>query len=138
MTTSKLIQHTTHPQRLHQRLPSPPKAPTTQSPWNTILPLIQFSDFAPQLWLTFLVHEQLNTKRGLPKFIEYGVIGLAHAGTPESEIQEYHTCRHAFPHVPQVLYPSTRPDGLPSSHINSHRPPDRPCDKTLTLLSDCC
>ena len=32
---------------------------------------------------------------------------------PDSEIQEYHSYRHAFPHVPQQLYPAVRPDGIP-------------------------
>lgn len=31
---------------------------------------------------------------------------------PSSEVQEYHSCCHSFPYVPQSLYPTTRPDGL--------------------------
>ena len=31
---------------------------------------------------------------------------------PQSKIQEYHSCRCAFPHVPQLLYPSSRPKNI--------------------------
>ena len=37
---------------------------------------------------------------------------------PASEIQEFHTCRHTFPHVPQQLLPFTRPDGLPDQYLH--------------------
>lgn len=37
---------------------------------------------------------------------------------PDTEVLEFHSCRHAFPHVPQVLYPSIRPDGLPGQYLH--------------------
>ena len=36
---------------------------------------------------------------------------------PASKIQEFHTCRHSFPHVPQRLLPAIRPDGLPGQYL---------------------
>ncbi|KAG0595518.1 hypothetical protein M758_UG173200 [Ceratodon purpureus] len=37
---------------------------------------------------------------------------------PDSEVLEFHSCRHAFPHVPQALFPSVRPDGLPGQDLH--------------------
>jgi hypothetical protein len=36
----------------------------------------------------------------------------------ESEMHEYNACRHAFLHVPQTLFPKTRPDGLPGQYFH--------------------
>lgn len=60
-----------------------------------------YLEFAHHLWLTYSVHELLNSEQGLPEFASYGGNNLHASGMPESEIFEYHTYRHCFPHVPQ-------------------------------------
>jgi hypothetical protein len=62
--------------------------------------------------MTYSVQEQHNSQLGLPTFTTYGAAALAHSSMPDSEIREYNACRHAFPHVPQSLFPMSRPDGL--------------------------
>lgn len=37
---------------------------------------------------------------------------------PEDEIREFYLYRHSFPHVPQVLFPQTRPDGLSGQFLH--------------------
>lgn len=37
---------------------------------------------------------------------------------PDSKIHEYHSYRHSFPHVPQQLYPATRPDGVQGQYYH--------------------
>jgi hypothetical protein len=73
-------------------LPAPQPAPTPQTSPN---------DFAHHLWLTYLVHEQQNVQLGLPPFTAYGADALINSNMPESEICEFNSCKHAFPHVPQ-------------------------------------
>jgi hypothetical protein len=76
------------------------------------------TDFVHHLWMTYSVHEQHNIQLGLPMFTTYGAAALAHSGMPESEIREYNSCRHAFPHVPQNLFPMSRLDGLPGQYFH--------------------
>jgi hypothetical protein len=90
-------------------LPTPKPAPTPQTSLN---------DFAHHLWLTYSVHEQQNVQLGLPPFIAYGADALINFGMPESEIREFNSCKHAFPHVPQRLFPMIRPDGLPGQYFH--------------------
>jgi hypothetical protein len=35
---------------------------------------------------------------------------------PDTEILEFHSCHHSFPHVPRKLYPFSRPDGIPGQY----------------------
>jgi hypothetical protein len=76
------------------------------------------TDFAHHLWLTYSIHEQHNAQLGLPTFTTYGDAALVNTDMPESELQEYNSCRHSFPHVPQRLFPMTRPDGLPGQYFH--------------------
>ena len=60
----------------------------------------------------------INIQLGLPESHTFDASNLADSNMPASEIQEFHTCRHAFPHVPQRLLPATRPDGLPGQYLH--------------------
>jgi hypothetical protein len=97
------------PSRLHD---PQPQAPTGQHAQHSP------ADFAHHLWMTYLVHEHHNTQQGLPTFTTYGTSALVHFGMHESEMHEYNACRHAFLHVPQTLFPKTRPDGLPGQYFH--------------------
>lgn len=37
---------------------------------------------------------------------------------PDTEVLEFQSCRHSFPHVPQKLYPTTRLDGKPGQYLH--------------------
>lgn len=102
---STVSHQSTHP----QQTPVSATGPTT--PLLTVHET-SFADYSHLLWLTFSVHEQLNVQRGVPKYSKYGLSPLYTAGTPASEIHKFQTYRHSFPHVPQQLFSSARPDGL--------------------------
>jgi hypothetical protein len=51
-------------------------------------------------------------------FTSYGAATLAHSGMLDSEIREYNSYHHAFPHVPQSLFPILRLDGLPGQYFH--------------------
>lgn len=53
----------------------------------------------------------------------------------DSELLEFLSCRHAFPHVPQTLYPSIRPDGLPGQYLHLTQIPIDTEIETSTGLS---
>jgi hypothetical protein len=90
-------------------LPAPQLAPTPQTSLN---------DFAHHLWLTYSVHEQQNVQLGLPPFTVYGADALINSDMPESKLREFNSCKHAFPHKPQRLFPMIRPDGLPGQYFH--------------------
>jgi hypothetical protein len=96
--------------------------PSTVAPMTTShcapTPHSSPADFAHHLWLTYSVHEQHNAQLGLPTFTTYGDAALVNTDMPESELREYNSCRHSFPHVPQRLFPMTRPDGLPGQYFH--------------------
>lgn len=73
-------------------------------------------------------------QRGLPDFTTYGAVQLAISKMPESEKHEYHSCRHAFPHVPQQLHRSVRPDGIPGQYLHfTQLPSGYPTDPATGL-----
>ncbi|KAG0574549.1 hypothetical protein KC19_VG270700 [Ceratodon purpureus] len=37
---------------------------------------------------------------------------------PDTEVLEFHSCRHAFHNVQKKLYPSARPDGVPGQYLH--------------------
>jgi hypothetical protein len=82
------------------------------------IPVIKYADFVHHLWYSFSVHEILNIQLGLPEFHTSGAINLADPAMPPSEIQEFHTYRHSFPHIPQRLLPTSRPDGIPGQYLH--------------------
>lgn len=71
--------------------------------------------------------------RSCPTFFETS--NLAHSNMPASEIQEFHNCRHSFPHVPQRLLPAIRLDGLPGQYFHLTQIPHDISVDTLTGLS---
>ena len=75
-------------------------------------------NLAHHLWLTFFVHEQFAIQNLLSEFVVYGISILETLAMPKSEKQEYHSCRHAFLHVPQKLYSFSRPDGIPGQYLH--------------------
>ena len=54
---------------------------------------------------------------------------------PAVEQYEYHTYRHSFPHVPQLLYPSQRPDGIPGQYLHLTQIPSGYLVDVVTGLS---
>ena len=94
--------------------PSPPSLPHPVTPATTI----HHANFSHLFWYSFSIHETLNTQLGLAKSHTFEASNLANPNIPASEIQEFHTCRHSFPHVPQRLLSTTRLDGLPSQYLH--------------------
>ena len=60
----------------------------------------------------------INTQLGLPESRTFVASNLADSTMPAFEIQEFHTCRHSFPHIAQRLLPAIRPDGLPGQYLH--------------------
>jgi hypothetical protein len=61
--------------------------------------------------MSFYVHQYLNELSGAPEARTLrSSVSLAASGMPAPEIEELSTYRIAYPLVPQVLFPSTRPD----------------------------
>ena len=54
---------------------------------------------------------------------------------PEAKQYEYHTYRHSFPHVPQLLYPSLRSDGIPRQYLHLTQIPSGYLVDVVTGLS---
>lgn len=74
--------------------------------------------YLPYLWHSYSVHEVLNAQENRPSAPHFSAEYLAAQGTPNTEIQEYLNYRHAFPHVPQALFPSVRPDGTQGQYYH--------------------
>ena len=83
-----------------------------QQATTTLITKPNFSSFLHLLWLSFSVHEQLNIHKSLLEFSTYNAVQLTTSAMPAAEQYKYHTCRHSFLHVPQLLYPSERLDGI--------------------------
>lgn len=115
----------------------PPQSDPAFDPTATLSPVppTSFSDYSHLLWLSFSVHEHLNIQRGLPEFTTYGAATIQTSSVPESEIQEYHSCRHSFPHVPQHFYPTVRPDSLPGQFLHLTQIPTGTDTDSTTGLS---
>lgn len=60
----------------------------------------------------------LNTQLGLLESHTFDASNLANSTMSASKIQEFHSCRHSYPHVPQRLLPATKPDGLPGQYLH--------------------
>ena len=99
---------------------SPPRQGESAQQQHNTTPVTEtnLSSFSLLLWLSFSVHEQLNIHRGLPEYSTYGAAQLTTSVMPDAKQYEYHTCRHSFPHLPQLLYPSLRPDGIPGQYLH--------------------
>lgn len=112
---------------------------TTQTPPDAQLPTPETSrgdptQFFPFLWYSFSVHEALNVAAGSTPSLPFTAEYLASKGTPETEIHEYFNCRHAFPHVPQQLFPTTRPDSVKGQYYHlTQIPQDSEIDLTTGL-----
>ena len=116
---------------------SPPRPGTPAEQQHNTTPVREpnLSNFSHLLWLSFSVHKQLNIHRGLLKYSTYGATQLTTSAMPEAEQYEYHTCRHSFPHVPQILYPSLRPDDIPSQYLHLTQIPSGCLVDAVTGLS---
>lgn len=77
-----------------------------------------FVDYAHHLWLSFSVHEYLNNQRGIAEYTSYAAVTNGSCGMPDTEVSEFHSCSHSFPHVPQLLYSSSCPDGLAGQFLH--------------------
>jgi hypothetical protein len=98
-----------------------PTAASTTTSHYALAPHSSPAEFAHHLWMTYVtysVHEQYNAQIGLPTFTAYGSTALVNTDMPESELWEYNSCRHSFPHVPQRFFPMTRLDGLHGQYFH--------------------
>ena len=76
----------------------------------------------------------LNLQLGLPEARTVVTPNIAVVTMPASELQEFQSCRHSFPHVHQKLFPATRPDGLPGQFLHlTQIPHDTPVDPATGL-----
>lgn len=92
------------------------------------------NQYFPFLWYSYSVHELLNSLDNRPVTLPYTADYLSSLGTPDLEIQEYLHCRHAFPHVPQALFPATRPDGIHGQYYHlTQLPLESKIDETTGL-----
>lgn len=80
--------------------------------------LPNYANYAHHLWLSFSVHQHLNALQGVAEYTTYAKVTESSGGMPANEVSEFHKCRHSFPNVPQLLYPSVRPDGLPGQFLH--------------------
>lgn len=101
-----------------QHLPQPSSTPNPGNIPSPPPPPLSPVECISKLWLSFSVHEYLNTQLGLPECRESAQEALATSLMTDSEVLDFHSCRHAFPHVPQTIYPSVRPDGLPGQYLH--------------------
>ena len=73
-------------------------------------------------------------QRRLLELTTYGPVQLVNSKKPELEKHEYQSCRHAFPHVLQQLYPSSKPDGLLGQYLHfTQIPAGYPVDNAIGL-----
>jgi hypothetical protein len=151
-TPSSQPSHAHVPQPTASSTSAPPNLPCTTAktsapthpvnpPLVTTPPLIapvttvNHVDFVHHLWYSFSVHELLNVQLGLPEYHTFGASTLAESGMPASEVQEFLSCRHSFPHVPQRLLPSVRPDGIPDQYLHLTQIPQGIPIDSITGLS---
>ena len=70
-------------------------------------------------WLGFDTMEKKTLADKIPEcFIPEPISKLTKKGFSEIEAEELLKSVHSYPHVPQILYPTARPDGLDSQHYN--------------------
>ena len=76
-------------------------------------------DIVSQMWMGFPIHEAVAVQKGVDTIREQRTNeDFARIGTPPNEIIDFKTLRRAFPRVPQLLYPSERPDAVPGNHLH--------------------
>jgi cell envelope opacity-associated protein A len=98
-----LPNQTQHPSRLAPNAPpTAPRRPKQLQPPNIAeVPHTSPADYENHLWMTYSVHKYHSVQLGLPTFTSYGATTLANTGLPDSEMREFNSCCHTFPHVPQ-------------------------------------
>ena len=70
------------------------------------------------MWLGFPIHEAVAMQKGVDVIRELCTNeDFARIGTPPKGIIHFKTLRRAFPRVPQLFYPSERPDTVPGNHL---------------------
>ncbi|KAG0573071.1 hypothetical protein KC19_VG146200 [Ceratodon purpureus] len=88
------------------------------------------SNQRPRFWLGFETMEQLAVERGEEElFSDETIEDRELRGISRDEAEEMAQVSDAFPRVPQLLYPSQRPDGVLGQHYNITQVPfDIPTD----------
>lgn len=80
---------------------------------------ISSMDIVSQMWLGFPIHEAVASQKNKDIIREHrSNEDSARIGTPSREIIDFKTLRRAFPQVPQMFYPSERPDAVPGNHLH--------------------
>ena len=94
-------------------------------------------DIASQIWLGFPIHEAIASHKGMAIIQEHRTHDeFIKLGTPPREIIDFKTIRRAFPRVPQLCYPSERPDAVPGSHLHFTQVPRQERVNPTTGLSE--
>ena len=76
-------------------------------------------EMVSQMWLGFPIHEAAAIQRGQEIIREHRTKeDFVKSGTPSRKVIDFMTLRRAFPRVPQLLYPSERPDAVPGNHLH--------------------
>jgi hypothetical protein len=66
------------------------------------------------MWLGFPIHEAITLYRGADIINESRTYEeFIKSGTPSRKIFDFRTLRRAFPHIPQMCYPSKKPNAVP-------------------------
>ena len=110
-----------------------PPSPSTRSKRVGTLGI----DMVSRMWLGFHMHEEFSIQCGKQKIMEKRTNEEFHViGTPDMEVQEFRSLRHAFPHTKQVLYPSERPDAVSGQHLHFTQVPKYERTSNDTGLTD--
>ena len=89
------------------------------------------------MWLGFPIHEAVAVQKGGDIIREHRTTeDFARLGTPPTEIIHFNTLRRAFPRVPQIFYPSERPDAVPGNHLHFTQLPRQEKVNPSTGLSE--
>ena len=94
-------------------------------------------DIVSHMWLGFPIHEVVAVQKGGDIIREHRTTeDIARIGTPPTEIIHFNTLRRAFPRVPQIFYPSERPDAVPGNHLHFTQLPRQEKVNSSTGLSE--
>lgn len=88
------------------------------------------------MWLGFEAMEKLAEENGQePLFCNETIEDKVTKGIPRAEAAKLKQVSISFPRIPQLLYPSTRTDGIPGQHYNLTEVPSEIPTNPSTCLS---
>ena len=113
-------------------------ATTSKCPPETVHSAEPAKDTHRSLWFGFEAMEKLAEENGQePLFHEETIEDRVTRGVSRIEATELEQVSISFPRIPQLLYPSQRPDGVPGQHYNlTQVPSEIPTDPSTCLSLD--